>query len=191
MLRCNQLVSPCAGYCNQFLSFFDSSVEERLREALRDAEARLNENLEHERKTWDTVERLDQLAATAMRASSAFLAFKEQVAGTSAAFNEEFARVTMMQTVETGLWEGLLELKNHIWATDYVSTRDKSLRQILILLSADDAVFMRQDYYENAEVRIREAIRQKLGENGLKSLMMSDNNASVGSDNQTRDSMEL
>ena len=140
---------------------------------------------------WATVESLDQLSVTAMNASSTFLVFKGKVAGTSSDFNKEFARVTVMQTVETGLWEGLLELKNQIWATDYVSTRDKSLRQILILLSADDTVFMRQGYFEQAEVRIREAIRQKLGENGLKNLMISDNNGAVGSDIQTRDSMEL
>ena len=90
---------------------------------------------------------------------------------TSSDFASEFVKLSEAQNIEIDLWTGLLDLKNKIWSTDYVSTRDQSLRQLLDLLTLDDKVFMRQEFFENTEMRIKEAISKKLGADAVEKLI--------------------
>ena len=146
---------------NRFLSLFGSDIEDRLRDELLDAEYRLNDNYSDQRSAQNSVESYSRLSNLAKNVGSVFLDHKNQLI---VGFNEEFTRVTNAQKVETGMWQGLIELKNHVWATHYVSTCEKSLQQILKLLCADDTVFMSGDLYEAADLRIKVDIRQKLGD---------------------------
>lgn len=82
-----------------------------------------------------------------------------------------YVRVTEAQNVEVELWTGLLDLKDKIWSTEYISTRDHSLRQLLCLLTLDDTIFMRQEFFEDTEVRIKNAIEKTLGAEGLERLI--------------------
>ena len=99
------------------------------------------------------------------------MALQQQLEHTASHFGEEYVKVNDAQNVETNLWTGLIDLKDKVWSTDYVSTRDQSLRQLLSLLTLDDTVFMRHDFFESAETRIKDAITQKLGEGAVDKLV--------------------
>ena len=150
---------------------FDGGLRDRLGRELSEAEDRLNKNLESQRQAQAASERYYQLAVFAKNASSAFMALKQRLGFVVTDFAEMFVRVVEAQNVEVELWTGLLDLKDKIWSTEYVSTRDHSLRQLLRLLTLDDNVFMRQEFFENTEVRIKNAIETELGVEALKRLM--------------------
>jgi 3-oxoacyl-ACP reductase-like protein len=86
-------------------------------------------------------------------------------------FSDEYDKVYEAQKVESTFWEGLIDLKNKIWSTDYISTRDKSLHQLLDLLTLDDTVFMRQSFFEDTEARVKGAINAKLGAGTVEKLL--------------------
>lgn len=156
---------------NGFLNLFDNGVGDRLRERLRDAEDRLNRNQQNQRDAKDTSERFDKLAIYANDTSAAYISLRQELERRSSDFGEEYVKVTDAQNVETDLWTGLIDLKDKVWSTDYVSTRDRSLRQLLTLLTLDDTVFMRHEFFESAESRIKEAITRKLGEDAVDKLV--------------------
>lgn len=146
-------------------------MRDRLGKELSEAEDRLNKNLESQRQAREASERYYQLAVFAKNASSAFMALKQRLALVVTDFAEMYVRVADAQNVEVELWTGLLDLKDKIWSTEYISTRDHSLRQLLCLLTLDDTVFMRQEFFESTEVRIKNAIEKKLGAEALKKLI--------------------
>ncbi|GIK05780.1 hypothetical protein Aspvir_009893 [Aspergillus viridinutans] len=82
-------------------------------------------------------------------------------------YDVDFRRVTDEPTVANTLWEGLMNLKNVIWATDLYTTRDNALRVILQLLETDDDVFHREPFYEETQTRIQDAICAKLGNDAI------------------------
>lgn len=95
---------------------------------------------------------------------------RQELEHKSLEFGEEYLKVTDAQNVEINLWTGLIDLKDKVYSTDYISTRDRSLHQILNLLTLDDTVFMRSGFFESAETRIKDAITRKLGEDAVEKL---------------------
>ena len=166
-----ELCCVSQGIGNAFLNVFDSHVGDGLRNRLRDAEDRLNANRQHQREAKDTAERFYKLAIYAKNASAAYMSLRQELERRSSDFGEEYVKVTEAQNVETNLWAGLIDLKDKVWSTDYISTRDRSLRQLLNLLTLDDAVFMRHEFFEGAEIRIKDAIVRKLGEDAIDRLV--------------------
>ena len=110
----------------------------------------------------------------AKNASSAFVALKQRLELVVTDFAEMYVRVTEAQNVEVELWTGLLDLKDKVWSTEYVSTRNHSLRQLLCLLTLDDTVFMRQEFFEDTEMRIKNAIEKTLGVEALERLIANE-----------------
>lgn len=137
---------------------------------MRDAEDRLNKNQQNQRDAEDTSERLYKLAICAKNASAAYMFLRQELEHKSLEFGEEYLKVTDAQNVEINLWTGLIDLKDKVYSTDYISTRDRSLHQILNLLTLDDTVFMRSGFFESAETRIKDAITRKLGEDAVEKL---------------------
>ena len=142
-----------------------------LRTQLKDAQYRLSRNIEDQWNAKQTAEQFYQVAIIDKNASAAYMALKQRLEKIGRHFAQEFVQVIEAQNVETKLWTGLLDLKNKIWSTDYTSTRDRSLGQILRLLTLDDEVFMRQSFFEDTELRIKDAIVRKLGGDAVKRLI--------------------
>jgi NAD-specific glutamate dehydrogenase len=145
-------------------------VQSRLNQDVDNARNRVNKNEWEKNQSKEKMENFYQLGILTRNASSTLVVLKERVKTISDGFDDEFKAVTTAQDVETELWKGLKELKNNIWSPDFTSTRDNSLRLILQLLTADDEVFLRQEYYEETEKRIKAAIRTKLGEDAVEKL---------------------
>jgi hypothetical protein len=135
-----------------------------------DARNRLNANQAEQNQAKDRMETLYQLSIFTRNASSVLTLLKERIRTISDGFDDEFKGVITAQDVESELWKGLKQLKNNIWSPEFTSTRDNSLRLILQLLTADDEVFLRQEYYEKTEERIKVAIRAKIGEDAVERL---------------------
>ncbi|KAI1342875.1 hypothetical protein F5Y15DRAFT_371281 [Xylariaceae sp. FL0016] len=155
---------------NKFLGFFDSSVITRLDNDVRNAENRLNENLDHQRQARDKMETYYQLAVFHHNASAAIAGLRDKVKTTASDFDVEFKRVTDAQRVEDHLWSGLLDLRNKVLSSDFKSTRDNSLRVILDLLKTDDDIKLGHDCLDTAEARIKEDICGRLGGNAVQLL---------------------
>ncbi|KAJ5711836.1 hypothetical protein N7488_005992 [Penicillium malachiteum] len=103
----------------------------------------------------------------ARNTSAGILMLHGQVENVAKEYDVDFRRVTDELAVANTLWEGLMNLKNVIWATDLYTTRDNALRVILQLLETDDEVFHREPFYEEIQVRIQDAICAKLGSDAV------------------------
>jgi hypothetical protein len=143
---------------------------DRLDDKMKEAEQRLDTNKDEQQRAQEQMDECYKLALRHRNAGSAVLELKKSVQIAAAAFDVEYNKVTDAQTVENGLWDGLLGLKNYINQTDYRTTRDNSLRVILKLLDMDDEVFRGQQLYEDAEEAIKLAIKAKMGDDAVAKL---------------------
>lgn len=119
----------------------------------------------------DKKEAYYQLCIFTRNASAALACLRDRVNTVAREFDEDYARVSHCLEVESGLMSGLLKLRNHISNADFGYTRDNSLKVILGLLTADDEVFQRQSFYEDTEERIKQAIRVRLGNDGVEKIL--------------------
>ncbi|KAJ5614567.1 hypothetical protein N7528_008221 [Penicillium herquei] len=149
------------------LNFFDSGVSQRAEQRCREAAAGVNENEARIREKERKALIYYQLAMAARNTSAGILMLHRQVDNVAKEYDVDFRRVTDELTVANTLWEGLMNLKNVIWATDLYTTRDNALRVILQLLETDDEVFHREPFYEDTQVRIQDAICAKLGNDAV------------------------
>ncbi|KAK3389850.1 hypothetical protein B0H63DRAFT_519085 [Podospora didyma] len=156
---------------NAILSWFGSSAVDDAQQRVRDANQALDENLRHQNQAIEDSRRFYRLAIAVRNASAAIFGLKVKVQDMAAEFDAEYSAVTDAQDVENRLCEGLLQLRNHIVSGDWTTTRDKSLQVVLKLLAADDEVLQRQDYFEDAEARIKEAITAVLGDGSVQKLI--------------------
>jgi hypothetical protein len=156
---------------NAFLGFFSDDTKNRLENDVRDARRRLQDNLDRQSRELERWENFYKLTSIAQLARAAILALQTKTIAVSDAFDVEFKRVTGIQDKEAELWRGLLTLKERICDTDYMSTRDGSLRTILQLLSADDKEFPADSGVAGAESRIKASIDSKLGVNAAETLV--------------------
>ncbi|KAI0206633.1 hypothetical protein F4808DRAFT_466644 [Astrocystis sublimbata] len=152
---------------NKFLGFFDSGVIERLDRDVRNAESRLAENQQRQNQTRDKITTYYQLTMFHKNASAAIAGIKDQVKVLAAEFDTEFKRVIDAQKAEDRLWGGLLDLRNKVLSSDFVSTRDNSLRVILELLQLDDGIDLNHDCLEAAELKIKGKVCARLGDNAV------------------------
>ncbi|KAH9882933.1 hypothetical protein J1614_000299 [Plenodomus biglobosus] len=155
---------------NNFLGFFDSSVLQRLENSLQDAKNRHSQNQYDQLQARNESTEYYKFAIWCRNAGSVVLELKRKVQYASEAFDVEYSKVTTAQSVENGLWDGLMSLRNQIDQTDYKTTRDNSLRVILELLRMDDKIFLRQQLYEDTENAIKLAIEEKMGKDAMAKL---------------------
>lgn len=140
---------------------------QRLDNSLQDARSRFAKNQYDQRQARDEMTEYYKFAIWCRNAGSVVLELKRQVQYASEVFDVEYSKVTTAQSVENGLWDGLMGLRNQIDQTDYKTTRDNSLRVILQLLQMDDKIFLRHQLYEDTEDAIKLAIKEKMGEDAL------------------------
>ncbi|KAG5658012.1 hypothetical protein KAF25_006963 [Fusarium avenaceum] len=155
----------------QFSSIFSNDAENNLRDRVNDAQRRLAINEKEKAMELDKSQQFYQLAMTSLNGGAAIATLIDQVQQTHDKMGFEYSHVTNHHQAADGLFRGLLDLKNQLYAGDWTSTRDRSLQVVLQLMQKDDEVFQRQAYYEDIEVRVKAAIVSKLGEGAVARLL--------------------
>lgn len=117
------------------------------------------------------IEQFYRLAITSLNSGAAIATLIEQVQRTHEKMGLEYSHAIDHHKAADGLFRGLLDLKNKLYAGDWTSTRDRSLQVVLQLMQQDDEVFQRQAYYEDMELRVKAAIVSKLGEGAVARLL--------------------
>ncbi|VUC22507.1 unnamed protein product [Clonostachys rosea] len=151
-----------------FASRFSDDLDDKVSAARR----RVDENRSH-REVAENDERMNyKLSMTARNCGSACIALKQRTRLKYDEFGEELTRIREAQKIEARLWRGLLELSNMMEDSSFLSSRDNSLRLVLKVLKADDHKFGTDDRYGDVEERIKAAITDKWGAEGLQNLLV-------------------
>ncbi|KIL85146.1 hypothetical protein FAVG1_11575 [Fusarium avenaceum] len=165
------LKSSTGDFGYQFSSLFSNDARNNLRGRMGDAEERIVRNEMEKNTELDKSKEFYVLAMTSLNGGAAIATLIDQVQKTHDKMDFEYSHVTDHHQAADGLFRGLLDLKNQLYAGDWTSTRDRSLQVVLQLMQKDDEVFQRQAYYEDIEVRVKAAIVSKLGEGAVARLL--------------------
>uniref|UniRef100_A0A098DNN8 Uncharacterized protein n=2 Tax=Gibberella zeae (strain ATCC MYA-4620 / CBS 123657 / FGSC 9075 / NRRL 31084 / PH-1) TaxID=229533 RepID=A0A098DNN8_GIBZE len=155
----------------QFSSIFSDNAKNDLQNRVDDAQDRLHRNAQEQHMELKKIEQFYRLAITSLNSGAAIATLIEQVQRTHEKMGLEYSHAIDHHKAADGLFRGLLDLKNKLYAGDWTSTRDRSLQVVLQLMQQDDEVFQRQAYYEDMELRVKAAIVSKLGEGAVARLL--------------------
>lgn len=151
--------------------FTSASSVNAAREARDEAQRQLTWNLNEQQSAKTRMQDNFQIVGAAKTASAAHIYLLRKLQGTAADFGNQYVKVTTTQSAADKLWGGVKDLRYEIWNTDFQSTRDHSIHQILKLLTLDNEVFMLHPFFEETEARIKQAIQAKLGSEALQRLI--------------------
>ncbi|KAL2126680.1 hypothetical protein VTI74DRAFT_421 [Chaetomium olivicolor] len=173
--RRRKAVRKLEAWWNEIAFVIIPSSEKNLKAVISDAEEGIRKNKSSQRAVDNQIRGLyllDTLIKWAMRALDVVM---ETVARVAQDFQAKFERITTAQQISDRLFAGLLEIANKIQDTDFRTTRDNSLRVVLAVLRLYHELRMDRralDIPGIEERRIHRTICERLGEDGVKQLML-------------------